>query len=168
MPISPNMAVQAAPMHLPLKLLTATTPQYRTYSIGRPASRLPDRHEDPARSLGADRTLDHLAGVRRLKLRALFAPLLAIRMVIIGDGLLRDLRRRGGGVSGCTVNRRAASCSQGVLEQCAPAKGARLCIHFAPSAQRNGRASALSRTTPCEPVYSKHPRSPRCVVSNME
>jgi len=117
------------------KLLTARTPQYRVYSIGTFASWLPHRHENTARALGADWTLDHLASIRWLELRAFFTSLVAIRVILIGNRLLRDLRRGGGGVWRRAADRHAAGSTQGVLQKCPPAKRGRPCNHVTPSAQ---------------------------------
>jgi hypothetical protein len=126
-------------MHLPPKLLFDATPQCRIYSVEVfDLLLLPGRHEDPARALRADWTFHHFAGVRRLELRALFAQLVAIRMVLVGDRLLRDLRRRGRGVWGCAADCRAASCGQGVLQKSAPAKRGKSRNHLTPSAPRDG------------------------------
>jgi len=55
--------------------------------------------------------------------------------LLIGNRLLRDLRRGGGGVWRCAADRHAAGGTQGVLQKCAPAKRGRPCNHVAPSAQ---------------------------------
>src|ERR1700739_3927153 len=99
------------------------------------ASRLPDRHEDAARPLGADWTLDHLAGVRWLKLRTLDALLVPIRVILIGNRLLRDLRRCAGGARRRAIDRCAARCNCYGLQKRPPAKRTRGCIHLVPTTQ---------------------------------
>jgi hypothetical protein len=93
---------------------------------------LPDRHEDPARALRAYWTLDHLAGVWRLELRALFASFVAIRMILIGNRLLRDLWRRDGKVWRRAADRHTTSCTDGVAQKRAPTKRGRPRIHGTP------------------------------------
>jgi hypothetical protein len=58
-------------------------------------------HEDAAGSLWADRAVNHLARVRRLKLDTSIAALVAIWMVLIVDGDFRNLWLRRGQVSPC-------------------------------------------------------------------
>src|SRR5262245_31877841 len=104
------------------RLLTATIPQSCVYPIRACASRLPDRHENPARALRADWTLNHLASIRRLELRAFFTPLVAIRVILIGNRFLRDLRRRSDSLWQCAADSHTTSRTDGVLQKRAPAK----------------------------------------------
>jgi len=46
---------------------------------------LAEQREDPAASLRADRTFNHLAGIWLFKLDALVAALVAVRMILIRD-----------------------------------------------------------------------------------
>ena len=107
---------------------------------------MPDRYEDAARALRADRTLNHLAGVRRLELRALFALLVAIRMILIGNRLLRDLRPRRSGVWRRAADRQATGRIYRVLQKCAPAKRHRPRTHVTPQLS----ASEGRRFEPCD------------------
>ena len=153
------MAAQAGADAQATRLLTATLPQSWIYPTKACASRLPDRHENPARALWADWTLNHLASIRRLELHAFFTPLVAIRVILIGNRLLRDLRRRGGRLWRRAADHRAAGCTHGVLQERAPAKRGRHCNHVAPQLSALG-VNALSHTTQCRPIYSHSPVGP--------
>lgn len=57
-----------------------------------------DRYEDSAGSLRTDRTFDHLTGIRRLKLDTFVAALVAVRVILVIDGNLRNFGLRRGRV----------------------------------------------------------------------
>src|SRR6516164_6175832 len=73
-----------------------------------------DRYEDAAGSLRTDRTFDHLAGIRRLKLDTFVAALVAVRVILVIDGKLRNFGLRGGRVRSCRDD------ASGALQQRAP------------------------------------------------
>jgi hypothetical protein len=130
-------------------------------------------YEEPARSLWTYGALDDLAGVRRLKLNALVAALIAIRMILVRDRLLRYFRSRRGRVRLRAEDHRGASCARRTQHRaarkwCRPAS--RLFCHGSLSwcwsehslnVSRNplssrgtGQASRLTLTTHQNRVYS--------------
>ena len=138
------MAAQAGADAQATRLLTATLPQSWIYPTKACASRLPDRHENPARALWADWTLNHLASIRRLELHAFFTPLVAIRVILIGNRLLRDLRRRGGRVWQSAADRHATGRKYRVLQKRAPAKRRRPGTHVTPQLSASGGSTLLA------------------------
>ena len=58
------------------------------------------RHEDAARSPWTDRAINHLAGIRRLKLGTFVAALVAVRMILVIHRNLGNLGLRQGRVQG--------------------------------------------------------------------
>ena len=132
MPIPPTSCRQCQ-CTCPPSCCSMRLPQCRIYSVEVfDLLLLPGRHEDPARALRADWTFHHFAGVRRLELRALCALLIAVRMILISNRLLRDLRRRGGRVRQGTADHHATGRAYRVLQKCAPAKRRRPGTHVTP------------------------------------
>ena len=126
---------------------------------------LPGRHEDPARALRADWTFHHLAGVRRLELRALFAPLVVIRMVLVGDRILLPIRMSPlnrpkanearatprGELSGPRLAKRRSKCPSVSLCHQLPRRNGR--------SVRPRRSSPMGRASPTlRPVGDRSPR----------
>src|SRR5690349_8248410 len=133
MPISPHRGSAGAASAHATQVAVRYDPQCPFIPWWRVSS-FPDRYKNSARALRADLSLDHLAGVARLELRAPFALLVAIGVILIGNRFLRDLWRCGGKVrrgGDCD----AAGCTRRPLQKRAPAQRRAFCIHVMPSAQ---------------------------------
>jgi hypothetical protein len=84
------------------RTLAANSPVSGLFRLGMEQSSLcADRYEDAAGSLRTDRTFDHLAGIRRLKLDTFVAALVAVRVILVIDCNLRNFGLRRGRVGSC-------------------------------------------------------------------
>src|SRR6516165_11048776 len=70
------------------------------------------RHEDAAGSLRANRAINHFAGIGWLKLDTSITALVAVRMTLVRDRLLRYFRSRRGRVRLRAEDHRGASCAR--------------------------------------------------------
>ena len=106
-----------------------------------------DRYEDAAGSLRTDRTFDHVASIRRLKLDTFVAALAAVRVILVIDRNLRNF-----GLCRGRVRCRREDAGGGVLEQRAPKNSHRRAT-WCTGPCRNLACEILMATGRCSETY---------------